>query len=496
MKYLIYLLTLIYSVASFSQSKKIKILSADNTFVKPEYPGATISQGNVFLEHDGATVRCDKAYIYQSKKLIKAMGNVVFNQGDTITQTSKYTDYDGIKRKAKSWGNVILKDELMTLKTDTLLFDRNEQKLYYQSGGTIIDSTNVLNSKIGNFYLTSNTFKAFNKVTVTNENSLLKTNHLDYNTETGIAELYGPSKIIGKKDSIYTERGIYKSKTDIATFIKNSIIYYQNRTIKGDSLYYNGPKSFASATNHIQVIDTTNQSVIKGNYAEYFRDKDSVFITKKALAISTVDKDSLFMHSDTIMVTGKVDQRIVKGFHHVKFYKSDLQGKCDSIITIENLGITKLLKQPVIWAQGNQITGDSIHLISAKKTNKLDSLKILGNGFMINKDSAGFSQLKAKNMYGKFKNNELNSLNAVGNSEVVFYIRDEKNKLVGISKMKTSKNIFITLKNRAINTVDFNIKPDGKTYPPSKMPEEEKLLRGFIWRETEQPLNKESIFKQ
>ncbi len=478
----------------FSQSKKIKILKADNTFVKPEFPGATISMGNVFIEHEGATLRCDKAYIYQDKKLIKAMGNVIVNQGDTIIQHSKYTDYDGIKKIATSWGNVVLKDELMTLKTDTLQFDRTQQKLYYNCGGTIIDSTNVLKSKIGTYYLKNNKFQAFTNVTVINKDSNLKTNHLEYYTSTGIAELFGPSTIIGTKDSIYTERGTYNSKTNISTFIKNSKIFYEDRTIEGDSLYYNGKIEFASATNNIKVIDTINKSIIKGNYAEYFRLKDSVFITKKALAISTVEKDSLFMHSDTIMVTGKVEDRIVRAFRNVKFFKTDLQGKCDSLITNEKTGLTKLLVNPVLWAQGNEIIGDTIYLISNIKTNQLDSLKILGNGFMIQKDSAGFSQLKGKNMYGKFSDNKLTSLKVIGNSEVIFYIRNEHQELVGISKMKSSNNIFITLENNQINTIDFNKKPDGKTYPPSKLPKDEKLLKGFIWREDERPVSKEDIF--
>ncbi|MDO9039210.1 MAG: OstA-like protein, partial [Lutibacter sp.] len=77
MKKLLYVVIIFVSISGFSQTKKIKILSADNTFVKPEYPGATISVGNVFIEHEGATLRCDKAYIYQEKKLVKAMGNVV-----------------------------------------------------------------------------------------------------------------------------------------------------------------------------------------------------------------------------------------------------------------------------------------------------------------------------------------------------------------------------------------------------------------------------------
>lgn len=494
MKKLLFFVIIFISISGFSQTKKIKILKADNTFTDPRFPDATISIGNVFIEHEGATLRCDKAYIYQDKKLIKSMGNVVINQGDTIVQTSKYADYDGMTKIATSWGNVVLKDDMMTLQTDTLKFDRETQQLYYKSGGTITDATNVLKSRIGDYYLRTKKFQAFTNVVVTNKDSKVVSNHLDYYTNTGIADLLGPSTITSKQNSIYTEKGHHNSKTNISHFLKNSKIFYNDRTIEGDSLYYNKNIEFASATGNIIVVDTINKSIIKGGYAEYFKLKDSVFITKKAVAISLIEKDSVFIHGDKLMVTGKVEDRIVKAFNHVKFFKSDLQGKCDSLVTYERTGLTELLRNPVMWTQGNQITGDTIHLISNPKTEQLDSLIILNNAFMVQKDSAGYSQLKGKFMYGRFINNALKSLNVVGNSEVVFYVRNDLQELIGITRMKSSKNIFITLANNEIEIIDFIDKPEGKTYPPSKLPENEKILKGFIWREKERPLNKEGIF--
>ena len=482
------------SFSSYSQSKKIRILKADNTMSDPKYPGATISLGNVFVEHEGATLRCDKAYIYQETKLIKAMGNVVVNQGDTIFQYSKYTDYDGVNKVATSWGDVFLKDDIMELRTDTLYFDRKKQHLYYRSGGTIKDTTNVLTSKIGNYYLAENKFQAFTNVDVTNKDSKLVSNHLDYFTDTGIAELYGPSTITSEQNKVYTEKGHYNSKTNISHFVKNSKIYYDDRTIQGDSLYYNKSKSFASATGNIVVMDTLNDTTIKGGYAEMFQLKDSVYITDRAVAISAVENDSTYIHGNVLMVTGPTEERIIRAFNYVKFFKTNMQGKCDSLVTNEKTGLTELLKNPVIWAEGNQITGDTIHLISNVKTEQLDSLKIISNGFMIQKDSIGYSQMKGKYMYGKFKDNSLTTLDIFGNSEVVFYGRDESQKLVGITKMQTSKNIFITFDNNEINTIEFFVQPDGNTYPPSQFPESSALLKGFIWREDERPLTKEAIF--
>ena len=480
---------------AFSQTKRIKIIHADNTFTTPEYPGAIVSLGNVMVEHEGATLRCDKAYIYQETNLMKALGNVIINQGDTIHQYSKYTDYDGNTKLATSWGNVILKDPMMTLRTDTLYFDRVEQHLYYRTGGTIKDTTNLLKSRIGNYYLETNKFQAFTKVNVTNPDTDLESDHLDYYTNTGIAELYGPSTITSDENSIYTEDGHHNSKTNISYFLKQSKIFYGDRTIEGDSLYYDKNIEYASATGNIKVIDTANNSVIKGGYAEYFKPLDSVYITDKAVAISvSEDQDSMFIHGKKILITGPAEDRLVRVFHRVKMFKSDLQGKCDSLVSYENTGLTELITNPVLWAEGNQITGDTIHLLSNTKTEQLDSLKILGNGFMIEKDSAGFSQMKGKLMLGKFENNQISNLDVIGNSEVIKYSRDEFYKLIAISRMQSSKNIYITFKDNQIQFIDFVEKPDGKTYPPSKFPEDQALFKGFLWRESERPRNKEEIF--
>ncbi|TXD48459.1 hypothetical protein ES045_08100 [Polaribacter sp. IC073] len=478
------------------------IYSSEQQYVDEEkYPGATILLGNVKMMHEGAVLTCKQALYYQKQNFFKALQNVMIKQGDTITQTSDYLDYDANAKQALSWGNVVLKDPEMTLTTDTLQFDRLNQKLYYQSFATIKDQTNTLNSKNGNYYLETKKFTATTKVTVVNPEHNLVSNHLDYYTNSGIAYLYGPSTITNTQNEnrIYCERGFYNTKTDISYFVKNAKLYLKERTVEGDSLYYDKRKGFASATNNIQVIDTVKNFVTRGNYAEIFEEKDSLFIIKKAVAISIVDKDSTFIHGDTLLVTGIPEKRIVRTYHNVKIFKSDLQGKCDSIHTDQQSGITKMFRDPVLWSDGNQITGDTIHLISNVATEKLDSLKVLNNAFIVSKDSLSvneFNQIKGRNMFGKFKENKLHLLLVKGNAESVYYNRNEETNIIETITKEISSNIEFTLEKGQIETIKYLKTSEGKTYPPSKFPEEDKKLQGFIWRENEQPKTQEDIFKK
>ena len=308
-----------------SQSKKIYYEAEIQEVDEEKYPGATILLGKVKMTHDGIILRSQQALFYKEKNFFKAIGNVYINQGDTITQTSNYTDYDANSKQALSWGKVVLKDPTMTLTSDTLHFDRLNQKLYYKSFATIKDETNTLKSKNGNYYLENKKFTATTRVTVVNPEHNLESNHLDYYTNSGLTYLYGPSTITNTQNEnrIFCERGFYNTKSDISHFVKSAKLYLKERTIEGDSLYYDKKKGFASATNNIRVIDTVKNFITKGNYAEIFELKDSLFMVKRAVAISIVDKDSMFIHGDTILITGKPEKRIIRTYHNVKIFKSD-----------------------------------------------------------------------------------------------------------------------------------------------------------------------------
>jgi len=492
---LLFIVFLIVGISSYAQQKRIEIVHADNSTIDQEnYPGATILLGNVYVEHEGISLRSKKAIHYKEDNFLKAFGDVVVNQGDSISQTSTYVEYNGNTKLAKSWGNVVLKDALMTLTTDTLDFNRLDQLLYYRSGAIIKDTANVLESKVGNYFLKSSKFQALSDVVLTNPDYVLESDHLDYFTNNGQAYLYGPSTITAEENIIYTEKGFYDTKKDISHFTKNARIEYDDRIITADSLYYDRNVGFASATQNIQMRDTINNSVVRGNYAEFYQKLDSAYVINQAVAITEVEKDSMYIHGDTLLITGKPEKRILRAFHHVKFFKSDLSGKCDSIHTDQQSGLTQLFKNPVLWSKDTQITGDSIHLISNPQTEKLDSLKVLKNGFIIQKDSTGYNQIKGRNILGKFIENDLHDINVIGNAESIIYLRNENdNALIGIDKT-TCSSIYIELKDNEILSTIYYTKPDGETNPLSRFPENVRLLRGFIWREKERPLNKDAIF--
>jgi lipopolysaccharide export system protein LptA len=457
-------------------------------------PGAVLLSGKVRMNHDGAIITCNKAYFFQKENYLKAFGEVQIVQGDTLYLNSDYAEYNGNIKQAFATGNPVLRSPDMNLKTDTINFDRNKQEAFYRNYGVIVDKDNTLKSKSGKYYAKEKKFQFLTAVTVTNPKYVIKSNHLDYYNNSGHAYLFGPSTIKGKDNFIYTEKGFYNSKKNVGHFLRKSYIRYKDRLIEGDSLYYDRKIEFASATNNVKITDSINKGIIKGHYAEMYKQKDSMFVTKHAVAISLVEKDSLYIHGKILMVTGKSENRIIRAFNNARFYKTDMSGKCDSIHSSSKLALTKLIKNPVIWNGENQMTGDEIYLIGNNRTEKLDSLKVLNNAFIISKDSlgTGYNQVKGLNLYGKFKDNKLYEVDIVKNTEAIYYAYD-KLELIGIEK-KLSSRINMHLEDNKIRTLTSFKNIESTTYPEKDFPENVRKLRGFIWRGDERIMSKEDIF--
>lgn len=476
--------------------KKIIVEHSDFADINQnEIPDALLLTGNVRISHDGVIMNCNKAYYFQKENYIKAFGDVRMVQGDTLFLNGRNAEYNGNIKQAFATGNVVMRSPDMTLVTDTINFDRNTQEAWYNTYGTITNKENVLKSKSGRYYVAQKKFQFLTAVTLTNPKYVLKSNHLDYFNNSGHSYLFGPSTITSEQNFIYTEKGFYDSKKNVGHFLRKSYIKYNDRLIEGDSLYYDRKIEFASATNNVKITDTINKGIVKGHYAEVFKQKDSMYVTKRAVAINLVDKDSVYIHGKILMITGKPENRIIRAFKNARFYKTDLAGKCDSIHSSQKTNLTQLIGRPILWNFENQMTGDVMHLIGNDKTEKLDSLKVLNNAFIISKDTlgTGYNQVKGLNLYGKFRDNKLYEADIVKNTEVIYYMYNDKNELIGINKNVSSK-INMTLDGNTIDTMTFFTNVDGDIYPEKDLPENARKLRGFIWRGDEIIKSKDDIF--
>lgn len=498
-----YIVFLLLTINFSSAQEKKKIIIENSDFVdmnQTEIPGATVFTGNVRIIHNGVKMYCNKAYHFKDENYVKAFGNVQMNQGDTITMNSRYAEYNGDKELAFATGDVILRSPESTLTTDTVYFDKKNQEAFYNSYGTIRNKENTLKSKSGRYYVDQKKYKFTTAVTVTNPESNIKTNNLDYYENSGHAYVFGPSTITNKGNVIYTENGFYDTTNNIGKLSKNSKITLDNKIIEGDDLYYDRNKNYSRGINNVKITDTINNVIATGHYAELYRNaatkKDSMILTKRALVKTLVEKDTLYMHGKKIIVSGPQEDRVIRAFNNVRFYKSDMSGKCDSLHSNNKTQLTKMIGKPILWNNENQMTGDIMHLIGNNETQKLDSLKVLNNAFIIQKDSLsknGYNQIKGQNLYGKFFEGKLKEVDVVKNAEVIYYMYNDANEFIGINKTVCSK-INLELEENKINAITFFKDTDSHIYPESEFPENARKLKGFNWRGDERILSKEDIF--
>jgi lipopolysaccharide export system protein LptA len=517
-KNLLIALLLCFSLFGFSQKKqRITIEYAGIASSNPNVnEGAFVflrdESQQVYFVHEGVNMWCDKAIYYEDQDFIEAFSNVVMKQGDSINMVAKYVEYSGKTQLAFAQGEVVLTEPQSTLTTDKLYFDRTRQLAYYNTKGKVVrDSSGTITSQIGRFYMQAKKYQFTQDVVLVNPDYTLNTERLDFFPDNGHAYLFGPSTIVGEESKVYCERGFYDTNGNTGYFQRNAQIDYDDRIVEGDSLYFDRNKSFASATNNIKVTDTINNSIVRGHYAEVWKDKDSLFITKRALAVTVQEKDSVYIHADTLMVTGKEDNRITRAYYNAKLYKSDLAGKADSIHVDHKVGLTKMInlsrfssadvfattRKPVLWNLDNQITGDTIHLLSNVETEKLDSLKVFNNAFLISQDTIskdGFNQIKGQRLIGLFRDNELYNVDVIKNAETIRYMRNEENELIGIQKSKSGR-LNIQIIDQAIEEVRFINQIDGNIFPEDEFPKSGRRLRGFDWRGEERLTSILDLFK-
>ena len=514
-------LLLLLSFGLSAQEQEIEIRKAGSFQLDQDnFPGANIltrsATEQVHLVHQGMDVWSDKAFFYKAENSFNAIGNVRVQQGDSLVLTSKLVNYDGNRKLAVAKENVILDNMDMLLETDTLYFDRIADKAYYPTSGTVYDSLTTITSKRGTYISKIKKYQFENQVVITNPDFTITSARMDFYTESKHAFFYGKTTIIGEDYVVRCKQGFYDTERKLGFFKKEASVDYDNRNIMGDSIYFDDEKQYAAATQNIRITDTINNTFLTGNYGQVFKAQDSAMVTHRAVAINLVEQDSLFIHADTLIATGPPEKRILRGFHDVRIFKEDLSGKSDSIHFNQKNGRARLIRQPmsdkelqfltpqeiadrnpILWSDESQMTGDEIHLIIDMERQVLDSLLIYNNAFIIEEDTLdlnNFNQIKGLQLKGKFNGRSLETVDVVQNTEMVYYLYDDDTlDLVGIDKAICSA-LRLTFVDSAIDKVMFFTNPDGVVYPPEELPENTRQMLGFSWRENERISTKEDLF--
>ncbi len=502
-KYFVYALLILgiqgYTGHIFAQKKtKIQLIKAESMLGQNQHgKELNIFIGDVVFEHDSAYLYCDSAVFDNSENNLRSYGKVHVKVNDTLSLYSDTLHYSGNTKIGIATGNVRLVDNNATLLTDHLTYNRLTGIAFYTTGGKILNEDNELTSKKG-FYHTDTKDLFFKEdVVLTNPDYVLESDTLKYNTQSEIAFINGPTTIKGKDEFLYAEDGWYDTKTDKTELTLKPWLTYKEQYLSGDKIFYDKTTGAGRILGNAFIKDSVQKVIITGNFADYRPNDGFAFATDSATAILMDKKDSLFMHADTLRLTFDTTDNPQKmlAYFKCKFYKTDLQGMCDSLVYSFSDSTITLFHSPVLWTQENQLTAENIVIFSSNQ--QVDSMNMTNSSFIISVDKfnkENFNQIKGKNMTGYFKKNELYKMTVTGNSETVYFVREEDGTIIGINKGQAS-NMDIFIVDRQISDILYFDNPDAILYPENEFPKEELKLRDFKWHASDRPRNRWDIYR-
>jgi lipopolysaccharide assembly outer membrane protein LptD (OstA) len=537
-RFLIVMLSFMASFTLFAQAPKdtsrqgkmIMIISADReNFQQIDSVTQVLSlAGKAIVQQDKTIFEADSIALNQLTNILEAFGNVHINDNDSINTYSQYLKYIGKEKKAYLNKKVKLTDGKGVLTTEELVYDEQTKIGIYYKGGKVVNGKTVLTSTEGYYYGETKDVYFKKNVFLRDSGFTVKTDTLLYNTYTGITTIVAPSTIVSGKQTIKAKDGYYDTKSKKA--------YFNQRPIIDDSAY-------TFTADKIAIDDKTGLSEYDGNAV--YRSKDSLaydliagnikankktnalLATQKPILLIKQPQDTIYISADTLfssklselMKTKQIPvvrdsvlttkptitknpkdssaDRYFEAYYNVKIFSDSLQAVCDSLFYSGEDSVFRLFKNPIAWAQENQITGDTIYMFLQNK--KPERLYVFENAMSIQKlTDRYYNQIKGNTINGYFINGKVDNLRAKGNAETVYYGLDEKNKYLAVNKatcdvidMYFSQNADGGAKPQKI-VLRNNL--EGTAYPMRQVNHEEIRLRKFKWLDAQRPKSKFDIF--
>ena len=452
--------------------------------------------GDVIFRQDNTLMYCDSALFYERTNSVDAFGTIRI-EGPDAKMFGRMLHYDGNTKQAVITKEVKLTDNEMTLTTDLLNYNTSTEIADYNTGAKVVDKDNVLVSKKGYYYAKDKMVFFKDDVVLTNPEYIVKTDTLKYNTATSTSYFFGPCTINSTdKDSsyIYCEYGWYNSKSGKSYFSRNAFIQSKENRLSGDSILYDKPNGIGKSFGNVEVTDTLQKVMITGDYAYVNEKTHKSIVTGKTELVKVFDNDSLFMHADTLYAVEdtSLKQKSYFAYKHVRIFKTDLQGKCDSLVYSTADSTMHFFNDPVLWSGANQLTADSISLLLAN--DELSKMLMHMNAFIASsEDSVRYNQVRGKDMTGYFSDNELRKIHVVGNGQTIYYIRNGDKKISGVNRAECS-DLLIFVNESEVERISLIYKPDATMYPVRETNPLEMRLKGFQWRSEIRPVSRQDIF--
>jgi lipopolysaccharide export system protein LptA len=511
-----------------------------------KYIGQTriaILKDNVLLTDGKANLTTDELeYDLNAKLGTYLKGGKVVNGRSVLTSIQGY--YYADTKDVYFQKNVTLVDPEYIMNTDTLLYNVNTEIASFLAITTIRDDKTRIKTRSGFYNLKTGKAKFTNRPILIDSVQMVIADNLTYDKISG--EGTGDGNVFYRDSSqgisMLSGGAFFNTISKEVTSYRSPVLIMKqdkdNLYMAADTLYsayqkiesVNHPNKLDSAgqpdslnpkvtTDSIaskldSSLNTPTDSVNKKNHVDTSTNNVSLAIksnkdtTNKITTVKKEVNDSSKVTSalnnkqrrtdslnkkDTLQDIDTRDSvRYFRGYHNVRMYSDSIQGKCDSLYYSFIDSVFNFYMEPVIWSNGNQISGDFLKLTTKNK--QADQFIVDQNAISISTTGDGlFNQLRGAKMIGIFKDGEIDSILAIGEGQSLYYLQDEDSAYVGMDFTEAS-NIIMTFKNRELKKVIWVKDAKGTTYPFNKIPEDKRQLKNFRWLEAIRPKSAGELF--
>ena len=466
-------------------------------------PGVQIVKGKVAFRHQGVRLTCDSAYFRQDDNSFEAFGHVFMVEKGKYTLNSDYAYYDGLEEMVRARHHVVLHHQKSMLYCDSLDYDRKFNFGYFFEGGRLVDGKNTLVSDWGEY--NTNTRKAtfYYSVRLKSPKYDIHTDTLHYDTRIKMAHVTGPSTIYNEGNQIKTDNGYYDTERDKAQLYGRSTVTSEDKTktITADSLYFNSKTGVNEGYRNVVYTDVKNKNMLTGNYC-YYNDKTGVALaTRNPTAIDFSQKDTLWMHADTIRLktyhinTDSVYRKVF-GYKHVRVFRNDVQAVCDSMVMNSKDSCLTMYKDPIVWSGENrQLLGEEIRVYMRDST--IDWAHVVGQALSVEQlpDKKHFNQIASKEMKSFFIDGKMKQNEAISNVMTIYYPVDDKDStLIGLNYAESDTMRMYLDNNQRLEKI-WMPKANLVMYPMTQIPPGRDKLNNFAWFDYIRPVDKNDIYE-
>jgi LPS export ABC transporter protein LptC len=341
-----------------------------------------------------------------------------------------------------------------------------------QQGGTVLNCDRAVQNT------TRDIVDLYGNVKVEDDTLTLRTKQARYFGKTNVVSSDSAVYLNDRSRTLTADRGTYSTATKVAQFFGNVFVRDSASQLTSQQLIYYRNEEKTLADSDVKIKSLENNVTVRGLHFEDYNKKHYSLITGEPL-LTQIDTSS-DGKIDTLMITSlmmeayrdSANERFIAE-DSVQVIRGSLSAHCGYGIYFSKDSMVVLQKQPVVWYEDNQLTGDSVTVyISEKKINRVD---VNGDAFALSQSDSiytnRYNQLKGKQLTMYLNDRKVNRIIVENNATSLYYLYD-KNKPNGVNRVSGDR-VVMYFKDGKIERIAVISGVEGNYYP-------EKLVKNKV----------------